>query len=88
VGAGGLETILVGDVGEGVLLAIVTDPGDGSSHHQGLVLGAGVLQLSLLLLGGAIAGFKSIVVSPDSNVVIFILHNDGVFGVSLRRGGG
>lgn len=59
VGAGGLETVLVGDVGEGVLLSIITDPGDGSSHHQGFVLGADVLQLRLLLLGGAVAGLKT-----------------------------
>lgn len=59
VSAGGLEAVLIGDVRQGVLLAIISYPGDGSSHNKSLILGAGVLQLSLLLLGGAIAGLET-----------------------------
>lgn len=55
MGALRLETVLIGQVVDGVGLAIVADIGVGAAHHQGLVVSAHVLQLALLLVRLAVA---------------------------------
>lgn len=52
-----LETVFVGDEGDCVLLAIGSVPRDRSSHHQDLVLGAGVLHFGFLRPRDTVAGF-------------------------------
>jgi len=53
----GLETVLIGNIVQGVGLAIGSHPADGSTDAEGFLVGAGVLQLSLLLAGDSITGF-------------------------------
>jgi hypothetical protein len=43
----GLETVLVGDVVEGVFLSVSGNPSDGSTDDQSLLLGSNVLKLGL-----------------------------------------
>lgn len=59
MGALGLEAVLVGDVVDGVGLAIISHEGVGAADHDGLLLGADVLQLSLLLVLFSIAGLQT-----------------------------
>jgi hypothetical protein len=42
-----LETVLVSDVVEGVLLSVSGDPSDGSTDDQSLLLGSDILELGL-----------------------------------------
>lgn len=55
----GLESVLVGDVVDGVGLAVIGNEGVGSTDDNGLLLGADVLQLALLLVLLAIAGLQT-----------------------------
>lgn len=52
----GLETVLIRNVVQGVGLAIGSHPADGTAHTERLLVGTGVLQLSLLLAGNSITG--------------------------------
>jgi len=53
----GLEAILIGNIVQGVGLAIGSHPAHGSTDAEGLLVSAGVLQLSLLLAGDSITSF-------------------------------
>lgn len=51
-----LETVLIGNVVQRIGLSIGRHPADGTAHAERLLLGAGVLQLGLLLARDAVAG--------------------------------
>lgn len=55
----GLETVLVCDVSHGVVLAIRAGVGELAADLDGFVIGTGVLQLALLLLGNPVRGVKT-----------------------------
>jgi len=59
MGTLGLESVLVGDVVDGVGDTIIGHEGVGAADHDGLLLGAHVLQLTLLLVLLAIAGLQT-----------------------------
>lgn len=54
-----LETVLISYEVEGVLLAIGSNPADGSTDGKSFVFSSNVLKLSLFLAGGSIAGFET-----------------------------
>jgi len=56
MGTLGLESVLVSDVVDRVGLAIIGHEGVGSADHDGLLFGADVLELTLLLVLLAVAG--------------------------------
>ncbi|KAI8040331.1 hypothetical protein M5D96_006271 [Drosophila gunungcola] len=59
MGSLGLESVLIGDVGDGELLAgLLIHPGVRSVDDGGLVLGTNVLQVTLLVDLGAVAGLQ------------------------------
>lgn len=53
----GLEAVLIGNVVQGIGLTIGSHPADRAADAKGLLIGASVLELSLLLAGDAITGF-------------------------------
>lgn len=59
MGALGLESVLVGDVGDRVDDAVGARVGVGAADDERLVFGAGVDQLALLLLALAVAGLHA-----------------------------
>lgn len=63
VGALGLETELVGDVGDAVHDAVVTGIGELAPHFQSFVLGARVLELTLLTLGDTVRSLEPVKVN-------------------------
>lgn len=56
----GLEAVLVGDIPKGERLAARSGPGNRSMHGKGLVIGANVLELTVLGARCSVARFVSI----------------------------
>lgn len=56
----GLETVLIGDVSDGVGDAILTDERELSTDSDSFVLGTGVPQFTLFLSGSTIAGLITV----------------------------
>lgn len=55
-----LETVLVGDESDCVLLAVGCEPRDCSANHQNLILGAGISHFGLFSPLHAVAGFVTV----------------------------
>lgn len=74
MGTLGLETVLISNVVQGVLLAIGSDPGDGSTDLEGRVLQTDILQLGGLLTGntitGLITGMTQLILSVSPGIQI------------------
>ncbi|KRK01272.1 uncharacterized protein Dyak_GE28983 [Drosophila yakuba] len=60
MGTLGLESVLIGDVVDGVGLAIIGHKGEGTLDGEGLQFRASVLQLTLLLSSNTIAGLETV----------------------------
>lgn len=67
----GLETVLIRNVVQGVGLAIGSNPADGTAHTERLLVGTGVLQLSLLLAGNSITGLVAETLNSFEWVLLF-----------------
>lgn len=60
MGTLGLVTILIGDVVDGVHLSVIGGEGERATHSDSLVLRAGVLQGTLLVVPLAITGLPAV----------------------------
>ena len=92
MGAFRLESVLVGDVCDGVGHAVFTDEAEGSMDADYSVLGASGLNLSGLVALRSVAQFIVVLVAVQADVVVeSLLHDDnflGVDGSTLREGKG
>ncbi|KAI8040415.1 hypothetical protein M5D96_006358, partial [Drosophila gunungcola] len=86
MGSLGLESVLIGDVGDGELLAgLLIHPGVRSVDDSGFVLGTNVLQDTILVDLGAVAGLQD--GAPLIGLHIRILpHNSGFVGAGHGQG--
>lgn len=82
----GVESVLVGDVVDGVPdVGVRVDVGEATADDEGLVLMAGVHQLGGLLMGLAVGELIAVLVSVDSDVVQWCLFHEDRLAVVVRR---
>ena len=92
MGALGLESVFVGDVGDGVGHAVFTNEAEGSTDAEDSILNSSGLNLGGLVALWSVAQFIVVFVAVETNVVMeSFLHDDnflGVDGSTLREGKG
>lgn len=67
----GSETFLISDEVDGVLLAISTNPGDGSTDNEGFILSTSVLQFSLFRARNTITGLITVIKSSKVTLCLW-----------------